>query len=127
MLFSHGKTNKCFLFVVLFPFKLTSHRPNSSIKPECIPVGRVPPACYRTDPPGHVTCGGIWDRDIPPPVNRFTDTCKKITFPQLRCGRLCSPDENITSLPGGIQTKQPAFYQISIIMGLSTPGSQSSS
>ena len=51
---------------------------------ECIPVGCVPPARYRTgrvsvrgvsltdrDPPGHVTCGACWDRE--PPVNRMTD------------------------------------------------------
>ena len=33
------------------------------------------------DPPGHVTCA-CWDRDPPPPVNRITDACENITFPQ---------------------------------------------
>ena len=37
----------------------------------------------RASSSSHVTCGACWDRDHPP-VNRITDRCKNITFPQLR-------------------------------------------
>ena len=57
-------------------------------KQECIPVGCVPPAL----PPGtrHPLGPGTPRNQTPlvpgtpPHVNRITDTCKNITFPQLR-------------------------------------------
>ena len=65
-------------------------------KQECVPVGCVQPARYRTggladrDPPGQrspprtETPSG--QRPPPPPVNTMTHRCKNITFLQLRCG-----------------------------------------
>ena len=50
-----------------------------AIRQECIPVGCIPPALYRTR-----GGGSLPDRDLPPPVNKITDRCKNITFPQLR-------------------------------------------
>ena len=38
--------------------------------------------------PLETCCKTCWDTTPPPPVNRITDTCKNITLPQLRCGRL---------------------------------------
>ena len=67
----------------------------------CIPVGCVPPALYCTgglpdgDPPGwgSPSCPGQRPLDRDPsrrtettPVNRITDRCENITFPQLRLG-----------------------------------------
>ena len=56
---------------------------------ECIPVGCVLPTLY------HI--GGLPDRDPPrqteiPPVNRITDRCKNITFPQLHLQLVKSRD-----------------------------------
>ena len=43
------------------------------------PLGTCCKACWDT------TCNACWDSTPhPPPVNRITDTCKNITFPQLR-------------------------------------------
>ena len=73
---------------------------NILLKQESIPVGCVPSAAVAVKggdvcpggPPGgsvclpkgvyHVTCDACWD--TPPSVNRITDRCKNITFPQLR-------------------------------------------
>ena len=65
------------------------------LQQECIPVGCIPPARYRTGglcPRGSLSrgvsvqvgsCpGGLPDRDLP--VNRMTHRCKNITFPQHR-------------------------------------------
>ena len=53
---------------------------------ECIPVGCILPACYHTG--GGVSVQGVSLTETPlPPVNRMTDRCKNITWPQLRCGR----------------------------------------
>ena len=54
------------------------------LQQECIPVGCVPSAA--------VTVSGGWvsrgvcvcPGGVHPPVNRITDRCKNITFPQLR-------------------------------------------
>ena len=49
----------------------------AGIPPPWRPAARhagIPPAMHAGIPP-------------PPPVNRITDTCKKITLPQLLCGR----------------------------------------
>ena len=42
-------------------------------------------ACWDT------TCKACWDTTTPPPVNRITDTCKNITFPQLRLRTVIKP------------------------------------
>ena len=47
-----------------------------SVKKECIPVGCVPPALYRTGG------GGLCQGDPLLPVNNMTDRCKNITSPQ---------------------------------------------
>ena len=58
------------------------------IKQECIPVGCVPPAAVAV---GGSPSGTPRDQTPPGPgqnptlpMNRITDTCKNITFPQLR-------------------------------------------
>ena len=75
--------------------------------PGCVPGDSPPPQCGAGDPPGQTpqlpppplwalnhprpnplgvgleTCNACWDTTTPR-VNRITDTCKNITFPQLR-------------------------------------------
>ena len=83
-----------------------------AIRQECIPVGCVPPTAVavrgaistRHSPPSRSRTPPPWSMHPPdqappgpgtprdqtlreqahPPVNRITDTCKNITFPQLR-------------------------------------------
>ena len=58
---------------------------------DCIPVGCVPSAAVAVSGVGGLPGGCLPRRctppdpeaDTPPPVNRITDTCKMITFPQL--------------------------------------------
>ena len=65
---------------------------NRNVKQECIPVGCIPPAlppyggslCDRDPPDRNPPPGQIPPWTETPPVNRITDRCKNITFPQLR-------------------------------------------
>ena len=64
-----------------------------SCEQECIPVGCVPPAVVAVSPATHapLPCTPLLSPPHTPPfaahaptVNRITDTCENITFPQLR-------------------------------------------
>ena len=57
---------------------------------ECIPVGCVPSAAVASPGEGGICPGGCLPRSCVcpggvhhPPVNRISDRCKNITFPQL--------------------------------------------
>ena len=61
-------------------------------KTRMLPVGCVPSASVawsRAPPEADTPLGQDTPlrEQIPPPVNRITDTCENITLPQLRCGR----------------------------------------
>ena len=57
---------------------------------------------------GHVTCDACWDTHTPPPVDRMTNVCKNITFPQT----YFSGSKNVYFFSAGLRVQISGLWKL---------------